>query len=96
MKVFKVPFDLKHEEKIFGGYLSLRQVTYLMIAASSLALFAIPIPRILTIFIVIAIFTFFLLCSFLKIGEQNFDKLFFYAIKYIFRRKNFVYRRCGK
>lgn len=95
MKVFKVPFDLKREEKIFGGYLSLRQVTYLMIAASSLALFAIPIPKILTIFIVIAITTFFLLCSFLKIDEQNFDKFFFYAIKYLFRKKNFVYRRCG-
>ena len=95
MKVFKVPFDLKREEKIFGGYLSLRQVTYLMIAASSLALFATPIPKILTIFIVIAITTFFLLCSFLKIDEQNFDKFFFYAIKYLFRKKNFVYRRCG-
>lgn len=95
MKVFKVPFDLKREEKIFGGYLSLRQVTYLMIAASSLALFAIPIPKILTIFIVIAIITFFLLCSFLKIDEQNFDKFFFYAVKYLFRKKNFVYRRCG-
>lgn len=95
MKVFKVPFDLKREEKIFGGYLSLRQVTYLMLAASSLALFATPIPKILTIFIVILITTFFLLCSFLKIGEQNFDKFFFYWLKYLFRKKNFIYRRCG-
>ena len=71
MKVFKVPFDLKREEKIFGGYLSLRQVTYLMLAASSLALFATPIPKILTIFIVIAITTFFLLCSFLKIPAKH-------------------------
>ena len=29
MTVFKVPFDIKREEKIFGGYLSLRQVIYL-------------------------------------------------------------------
>lgn len=96
MKVFKVPFDMKREEKIFGGYLSLRQVTYLMFALSSLALFATPIPKVLTIFIVIAISSFFLLCSFLKIGEQNFDKFFFYAIKYLFRKKDFVYRRCCK
>lgn len=95
MKVFKVPFDMKREEKIFGGYLSLRQVTYLMLAASSLALFAVPIPKVITIFIVIAISTFFLLCSFFKIGEQNFDKFCFYAIKYLFRKKDFVYRRCG-
>ena len=31
MKLYKIPFDIKHEEKIFGGYLSLRQVLYLMI-----------------------------------------------------------------
>ena len=49
----------------------------------------------LIIVIVIAISTFFLLCSFLKIGEQNFDKFFFYAVKYLFRKKDFVYRRCG-
>jgi len=96
MRVFKVPFDIKREEKIFGGYLSLRQVTYLMLAASSIALFAIPIPKIITIFIAIIISTFFLLCSFLKIGEQNFDRFFFYAIKYLFRKKKFVYRRCCK
>lgn len=83
------------KRKFFGGYLSLRQVTYLMIAASSLALFATSMPKILTIFIVIAILTFSLLCSFFKIGEQNFDKFFFYAIKYVFRKKKFVYRRCG-
>ena len=94
MKVFKVPFDLKREEKIFGGYLSLRQVSYLMLAASSLALFATSIPKILTIFIVILIITFLLLCSFLKIGEQNFDKFFFYALKFLFRKKIFVYERC--
>ena len=83
------------KKKFFGGYLSLRQVTYLMLAASSLALFATPMPKILTIFIVIAIVTLFLLFSFLKIGEQNFDKFFFFAIKYIFRKRKFAYRRCG-
>ena len=39
---------------------------------------------------------FFLLCAFLKIGEQNFDKFFFYALKYMFRKKRFVYVRCCK
>ena len=96
MRVFKVPFDMKREEKIFGGYLSLRQVIYLILATSSLALFAIPISKLITLIIVLAISIFFILCSFLKIGEQNFDKFFFYAIKYLFRKKDFVYRRCGK
>ena len=40
MRVFKIPFDIKREEKIFGGYLSLRQVIYLMISASSFAICA--------------------------------------------------------
>lgn len=93
MKIFKVHFDLKHEEKIFGGYLSLRQVTYLMLAVSSFSLFAMPIPKILTVLLVLLLSIFFLLCSFLKINEQNFDKYFFYAVKYLFRKKKFIYRR---
>lgn len=96
MRIFKVPFDIKREEKIFGGYLSLRQVTYLMLAASSLAIFATPLLMFLKLILVTLIATFFLLCTFLKIGEQNFDKFFFYAIKYFFRRKKFVYVRCGQ
>ena len=43
MRVFKVPFDVKREEKIFGGYLSLRQVLYLMLMAASLSIFIIPL-----------------------------------------------------
>ena len=42
MRIFKVPFDIKREEKIFGGYLSLRQVIYIMFAASSLGILATP------------------------------------------------------
>lgn len=96
MKVFKVPFDIKREEKIFGGYLSLRQVIYLMLSVSSLTILATPLILIIKILFITLITTFFLLCAFLKIGEQNFDKFFFYAIKYLFRKKNFVYERCCK
>ena len=39
MKTFKVPYDVKREEKIFGGYLSLRQVLYLMLIGISCTLF---------------------------------------------------------
>lgn len=94
MKVYKVPYDIKREEKIFGGYLSLRQVIYLMLIAASLAIFAIKISVIIKISLVAILGIFFLLCSFFKIGEQNFDKFFFFAVKFLFRKKNFVYRRC--
>lgn len=96
MRVFKVPYDIKREEKIFGGYLSLRQVTYLMLSASSLAILAPPIIMGIKIFFIAFVSIFFLLCTFLKVNEQNFDKFFFYAIKYLIRNKNFVYARCRK
>ncbi len=96
MRVFKIPFDIKREEKIFGGYLSLRQVLYLMLSASSLILCIAPLHTILKICCITLISSFFLLCAFLKIGEQNFDKFFFYAFKYISRKRKFVYERCQK
>lgn len=96
MRIFKVPFDIKREEKIFGGYLSLRQVIYLMFAASSLGILATPFPIILKIIFISLIATLFLLFSFLKINEQNFDKFFYFALKYIFRKKKFMYERCSK
>ena len=94
MRLFKVPFDVKREEKIFGGYLSLRQVLYLMLSASSLIILATPLHIVFKIIFILVFATFFLLCAFLKINEQNFDKLFFYASKYLFRKKTFIYERC--
>lgn len=94
MKVFKIPYDTKREEKIFGGYLSLRQAIYLMLMCSSFSLFAIPINIIIKIFAISIISIFLLLCAFFKIQEMNFDKFFFYALKYLFRKKKFVYERC--
>lgn len=96
MRVFKIPFDIKREEKIFGGYLSLRQVIYLMLSVSSLTLLATPLPVVLKIIFILVITSFFLLCTFFKIGEQTFDKFFFYALRYLFRKKYFVYKRCLK
>ncbi len=96
MRVFKVPFDIKREEKIFGGYLSLRQVIYLMFSASSLIIFALPLPLAIKLLFITICCTFFLPCAFVKINGLNFDKFFFYAIKYWFRDKDFVYERCCK
>ena len=59
MRVFKVPFDVKREEKIFGGYLSLRQVIYLILATSSLIIFVTPLPTTIKI-ILIGISSFFM------------------------------------
>lgn len=96
MRVFKVPFDIKREEKIFGGYLSLRQVIYLMLTASGFSILATPLPITFKIIFISLLSIFFLLCTFLKIGEQNFDKYFLYLLKYLFRKRKFVYVRCCK
>lgn len=96
MRVFKVPFDVKREEKIFGGYLSLRQVIYLMLTASTLVIFITPLVIAVKLSIIAFLSLFLLLCAFMKINEQNFDKFFFYAVKYLFRKKKFVYERCLK
>lgn len=96
MRVFKVPFDIKREEKIFGGYLSLRQVIYLMLSVASFAILALHISFAIKIIFITLFCSFFLLCAFLKISGQNFDKFFFYAVKYLIRKKDFVYERCCK
>ncbi|MDO5555213.1 MAG: PrgI family protein [Clostridia bacterium] len=96
MRIFKIPFDSKREEKIFGGYLSLRQVVYLMLGTSSLGLFATSLHIATKIVLVCIIFSIALLCAFFKVKEQNFDKYIFYAIKYMFRKKKYEYVRCGK
>lgn len=93
MNLFKVPYDVKREEKIFGGYLSLRQVAYLMLATSSLSILATPLLIGFKILFIALVSIFFLLCSFFKVNSLNFDKFFFYALKYLFRKKKFVYRR---
>lgn len=96
MRVFKVPFDVKREERIFGGYLSLRQVIYLMLSAASFTMLFLPISMAIKLTAILIISIFFLLCAFFKVNEQNFDKYFFYGLKYLFRKKNFVYERCCK
>ncbi len=96
MKTFKVPYDVKREEKIFGGYLSLRQVIYLMLSGASCTLLFFPISKWVTLGIITILSIFFLLCAFIKVNEQSFDKFFFFAVKYLFRSKLFIYRRCGE
>ena len=91
MRMYKVPYDFKREEKIFGGYLSLRQVLYLMLTAGCFGMLALKISILIRLLFVTLFAIFFLLCAFYKIGNQNFDKFFFLAIKYLFRKKKYVY-----
>ena len=39
MQVYNVPYNFNHEEKVFGGYVSIRQAIYLIFGASMLVIF---------------------------------------------------------
>ncbi len=91
MQIYKVPFNFTHEEKIFGGYLSIRQAIYLIMALSTIGLFFIPIIDIvLKMFLFIFLSTMFTLFAFLKIDETNTDKYFIYILKFLFRNKKYI------
>lgn len=94
MNIYKVPFDFAHEEKVFGGYLSLRQMIYLVLGISSAGILFIPhIPITLKVILFLIILVAFLIFAFLKINEIYADKHFLNIIKYIFRKKRFLSER---
>ncbi|MBQ6991418.1 MAG: PrgI family protein [Clostridia bacterium] len=94
MQIYKVPYNFRHEEKVFGGYASLRQGIYLILAIFSLGIVFIPnllisIKVVLTAFFI----SIFALFAFLKIEEINADKYFINILKYLFRKKIYIYER---
>lgn len=91
MQIYNVPYNFNHEEKIFGGYLSLRQAVYLILAICMIGVFFIPVVSIIVksiIFLILA--TGFILFAFLKIDEANCDKYFVYILKFLFRKKKYI------
>jgi len=94
MQIYKVPYNFRHEEKVFGGYASLRQGIYLILAIFSLGIVFIPNLLISIKVVLTAIFiSIFALCAFLKIEEVNADKYFVNILKYLFRKKIYIYER---
>lgn len=91
MQVYNVPYNFNHEEKIFGGYVSIRQAIYLTSGASMLIIFFVPIVNIFIkslLFILLA--TMFIMFAFLKIDETNADKYFIYILNFFFRKKKYI------
>ena len=91
MQVYNVPYNFNHEEKVFGGYVSIRQAIYLIFGASMLGIFFIPMINIIIkslLFIVLV--TMFVVFAFLKIDETNADKYFIYILNFFFRKKKYI------
>ena len=94
MNIYKVPFDFTHEEKVFGGYLSLRQMLYLVLSIVSIGVLFFPILPIILKFVIFLIITITLLIfAFLKIGTTYADRYFFNIIKYLCRNKIYIHER---
>lgn len=93
MSLYKVPFDFAHEEKVFGGYLSLRQMLYLIASVISVGILFLHIPIVIKTLVFLSTVAILLTFAFLKIGNIYADKYFFNIIKYIFRRKIFIFER---
>lgn len=94
MGVYRVPYDFSHEEKVFGGYLSLRQMLYVIGSVISLGILFIPgLPIMLKIVMFLIIFITFMVFAFLKIGSGFADKYFWNIVKFIFRKKIFIFER---
>lgn len=93
MKFYKIPFDIKHEEKIFSGYLSLRQVLYLLLTGLSGIVFFIKISKLLRLLIFLTFAIIFLSFSFIKINEIRLDRYVINIIKFLIRKRKFEYER---
>lgn len=88
MNIYKIPFDFEHEEKVFGGYLSLRQMIYIVLGIASFGILFIPIiPMIIKILLFITLFILFMMCAFLKIQQSYSDKYLINILKFVFKKK---------
>lgn len=94
MKVYEVPYYFEHEEKIFGGYVSLRQAIYLIFAVMAIGLFFLPFLDV-TIKVILFSIVAGLCCllAFLKIDGTNADKYSVYILKFLLRRKIYILER---
>ena len=90
MNFYKVPFDFTHEEKVFGGYLSLRQMLYIILIAISVGILFLHISMVVKMIIFIAVLSLFLIFAFLKIGNLYADRYFLNILKFVFRKKIYI------
>ena len=70
MSLYKVPFDFAHEEKVFGGYLSLRQMLYLIASVISVGILFLHIPVVVKTPVFLSTVAILLTFAFLKIGNK--------------------------
>ena len=93
MQIYKIPYNFVHEEKVFGGYLSLRQMLYVITSVISVGVLFFHISMIFKVIIFLSFVSIFMTFAFVKIGNTYTDKYFINILKYIFRKKKFIFER---
>ncbi|HCC06764.1 MAG TPA: hypothetical protein DEP72_01170 [Clostridiales bacterium] len=101
MRMFGVPFDINEEDKLIGGYLSLRQAGWLAIPLTVLVVEFVAdmsyithvnalamIIKILVLFVTIVIAGFM---AFGSMDSMNADQYVFKMIKFKYRKKVIMY-----
>ena len=93
MSFYKVPFDCTHEEKVFGGYLSLRHMLYMIACVVAIGILFLHISITIKTILFCSIISIFIIFAFLKIGNIYADKYFLNILKFILRKKIFIHER---
>ena len=78
---------------MIGGYLSIRQVLYLLLTILSAGVLLIPIQKCIRIAVFLFLATIFLTFAFIKVNETRLDRYVANIIVYIFRKKNSKFER---
>lgn len=98
MRLFPVPYSITEEEKLFGGYLSLRQVVYLAISlvAATIMIFSVGLlPLSLRLFFGLLLTGSGASFAFIKISNIRLDRYLVFAILYCIRQKKFYFMQDG-
>jgi hypothetical protein len=98
MRLFPVPYSITEEEKIFGGYLSLRQVVYLAVSFVSAAflIFCIGFLALpLRLFLGMLLIGSGSSLAFIKILHIGLDRYLAFAVHYYTRQKRFYFINGG-
>jgi hypothetical protein len=94
MRVYKIPFEFRHENTMLGP-LSVRQFGYLLSNFLVIGFFAVIPLKMLFVKILFSVVWLVLtmLFAFLKIGNMYFDKFVLVYIRYLKKPKVYYYTR---
>jgi len=98
VRLFPVPYSITEEEKLFGGYLSLRQVVYLAVSlvAAAILIFCVSLlPLSLRLFSGLLLTGAGASLAFIKISHIGLDRYLMFAVLFCIRQKRYCFMQEG-